>query len=67
VIIINQKKLGCDVMTDRKWRIIESNDRIRFYGKIDEYEKLGYELLPESLGHEKGVGYFALMKNEKFS
>jgi hypothetical protein len=52
-------------MTDRKWRIINSTMDKDFYNKIEKYEKLGYELLPESFnfGGYKG-GYYALMKNK---
>jgi hypothetical protein len=51
-------------MTDRIWRIIEEQDRKRFYDKITKYELEGYTLLPESFGFEVHRGYLALMKNK---
>jgi hypothetical protein len=53
-------------MTDRKWRIIESNDRKDFYKKIAAYEDLGYKLLPESFSSHDRVYYQILMLNENF-
>lgn len=35
-------------MTERKWRIVMELSKFKFYEKVEKYEKLGYELLPES-------------------
>ena len=53
-------------MTDRKWRIVEEMDRIRFYDKITKYESEEYEVIPESFGYEVHKGYYVLMKNNNF-
>jgi len=53
-------------MTDRKWRIIESNDRIKFYDKIAKYESEGYKLLPESFSSHNNMRYRILMLNQDF-
>ena len=65
-IIINQKRLGSDNMTDRKWRIITNGIDKEFYKKIAKYESEGYKLIPESFGYEVHKGFYALMLNMNF-
>ncbi len=53
-------------MTDRKWRIVESMDRLKFYDKIAKYESEGYKLLPESFSSHGNMYYRILMLNKNF-
>ena len=55
-------------MTDRKWRIINENNKNAFYEKISKYEQVGYELLPESFSASEASNgrksFNCLMKNK---
>lgn len=56
---------GIEIITERKWRIIQADSRHVFYEKIAKYEELNYELLPDSFNvATRGTvyRYFALMR-----
>ncbi len=55
-------------MTDRKWRIINEVDKNKFYEKIIQYKKPGYELFPGSFtvfeASTHPTTFYCLMKNK---
>lgn len=51
-------------MTDRKWRVVSATNRKEFYQKIEKYENMGYELLPESFNRGSSRHMHCLMKKK---
>jgi hypothetical protein len=58
-------------LTNKKWYIIQENQRGKFYDQVAKLESEGYKLLPESfcVGTVGGMGtknYIVLMLNRAF-